>query len=157
MPIMMESVGEDGKQWQASSWLGVITAGSLWTPMHKDDLNESIDAIIQQIEVGLSEVADSGTLSTEDNELFSKTEVRDELDRLRDTPAFNATGGQDVASNNMADVPSTVSSWMQIGNPTFCLQEDSFADIIPCLAAGPSIIPRNIRHTPNARALSTPA
>ena len=30
VPVMMEAPDSSGQSWQAGSWLGVITAGSLW-------------------------------------------------------------------------------------------------------------------------------
>eukprot|EP01047_Picozoa_sp_COSAG01_P016073 COSAG01_NODE_815_length_13388_cov_9.880211_4_plen_214_part_00 len=35
--------------WKASGWLGIVTAGMLWTPLIGDEFEASIDQIVQQI------------------------------------------------------------------------------------------------------------
>jgi hypothetical protein len=46
IPIMME----DPSKWQAGGWLGILTAGSLWTPLYSDvGFEENIDAVIGQV------------------------------------------------------------------------------------------------------------
>jgi hypothetical protein len=34
VPVMMEGPDESGRPWKAGNWLGIITAGMLWSPLH---------------------------------------------------------------------------------------------------------------------------
>jgi hypothetical protein len=87
--------------WSASDWLGVITAGSLWTPLIDErDFDENIRQLMAQIQsaVGTANDADDESFSTDQDELFhayrattepaakqlfSLEEMRQELERLR--------------------------------------------------------------------------
>jgi hypothetical protein len=80
--------------WQATGWLGIITAGSLWTGIDVNNLVESAEKIAIQIGrtmdvtrrggAALSDGDSSDLSSTEDDEYdhFSVDDMRGELERL---------------------------------------------------------------------------
>jgi hypothetical protein len=80
--------------WQPSDWLGVITAGALWTKLVESDFDQGIMNLIGQVHASVA-CAPQHTPSTdghpeadcEEDErsenLFSVDEMRDELERLR--------------------------------------------------------------------------
>lgn len=88
--------------WKPSDWLGVITAGALWTPLSVEgDFAQNINNIVSQVQAVVrscieitdadaEEAATSSSLglpadqsSNDDDELFSLDEMRQELERLR--------------------------------------------------------------------------
>eukprot|EP01046_Picozoa_sp_COSAG06_P097654 COSAG06_NODE_43755_length_369_cov_0.766667_1_plen_79_part_10 len=78
VPVMLE-----GKGWRASGWLGLLTAGALWTSM-TDVTEQGVLQLRNQIEqvVGsATEGEDEGT----DLPAAPTSEVKEELERLRDT------------------------------------------------------------------------
>eukprot|EP01048_Picozoa_sp_COSAG05_P005356 COSAG05_NODE_315_length_11604_cov_8.336375_6_plen_1129_part_00 len=80
VPALMEGGG-----WKASGWLGLLTAGSLWTPLHEEASFENnvqmLHGQIQQV-VGLSATDDMD--ETETGLDMSNDEAKEELARLRD-------------------------------------------------------------------------
>ena len=70
-----------------SGWLGLLTAGTLWTPMHDESsLEESVDGLVRQITLAVApEQAEYGVSQDEAAESpdFSKNDLRYELDRLK--------------------------------------------------------------------------
>ena len=54
VPVMME----DDPQWKASGWLGLLTAGLLWTNLQSDDVEGSVDRIVKQIKMVVPEETD---------------------------------------------------------------------------------------------------
>jgi hypothetical protein len=80
VPVMVQA------DWRASDWLGIITAGALWTPLY-NDFETGIKGIICQMEKSIIPPApintdDSEQSSTEDDVDFSVEEMRGELGRL---------------------------------------------------------------------------
>lgn len=84
IPVMMQA------NYTAKHWLGILTAGSIWTPMYdRDDVHDGVGKLISQLHqhvpemilAGYTDVGDSDSLVGED--LFSLAEMREELDRLR--------------------------------------------------------------------------
>jgi hypothetical protein len=69
VPVMMES------GWKPSDWLGVITAGALWTPFEDDNLAQNINNLVGQIQ---------SVVGVRTEILESVNEMREELERLRD-------------------------------------------------------------------------
>eukprot|EP01052_Picozoa_sp_SAG31_P021337 SAG31_NODE_1645_length_7652_cov_2.069906_2_plen_249_part_00 len=75
VPVMMEA------GFRPSGWLGLLTAGSLWTPLHdKATLEENVDGLVRQIKLAIAPDADEPVDSAQED--FSAKELRDELDRL---------------------------------------------------------------------------
>ena len=91
VPIMCENPD----QWSASGWLGVITAGALWTPMWSDEhlTQEHVKTILSQINHASGATHEDGSASDEDadkdaantgaEEVFTMGDMREELERLR--------------------------------------------------------------------------
>ena len=72
-----------GSGWRASGWLGLLTAGSLWTRLQDDsNFEENIRAVQGQIHqvIGDMQHDDEGLDEVE----VSPGEAKEELDRLRD-------------------------------------------------------------------------
>eukprot|EP01047_Picozoa_sp_COSAG01_P074407 COSAG01_NODE_12427_length_1741_cov_2.351401_1_plen_126_part_00 len=79
--------------WTASGWLGLLTAGALWTPMHDESkLEENVDGLMRQIMLAIAPDDDeqeqqaASTDSLLENEAasaFTVQEMREELDRLK--------------------------------------------------------------------------
>ena len=73
----------EGSGWRASGWLGLLTAGSLWTRLQDDSsFEENIRAVQGQIYqvIGDMQHDDEGLDEVE----VSPGEAKEELDRLRD-------------------------------------------------------------------------
>ena len=104
VPVMMQ------KDYTPRGWLGLLTAGSLWTPMwDKASMEVHVEGLVRQITLAL----ESGTTDMQeitDAPDFSVNELRDELDRLKqdqeDHAADLATSRQNRAG--LALVPSPV-------------------------------------------------
>jgi hypothetical protein len=63
--------------WKASGWLGIVTAGSLWTPLDMDEFEASVDRIVTQIRAVVPmEMLNADSTS-------ASNEVKAELERLR--------------------------------------------------------------------------
>ena len=94
VPVMMENRAAG---WKPSDWLGVITAGALWTPLFSEaDFETNITSLVSQVQasVGSTTVemlsSDSSADREEEEEEeqeessdFSVPEMRQELERLR--------------------------------------------------------------------------
>ena len=122
IPVMVQ------KNWRASDWLGIITAGALWTPISFDlkdsgDFGASVGKLVAQIQKTLVPPARTGTaaaqmLASSDSELssdehdidFSVAEMRDELERLKSEIEGIATkgGGGAAAVSALCTVPAAV-------------------------------------------------
>jgi hypothetical protein len=124
---------QDPQTWKPSGWLGIVTAGSLWSPLFfagvADSFDDNIDNIIHQIKQVLPTVeaaqalhapasARSAEVSSEDHEeeeeeeedLFSVGEMRAELERLRREAAVadGATPTLPRDADGPAALPSAV-------------------------------------------------
>ena len=83
--VMMET----NPGWKPTHWLGLLTAGSLWTSLDDDDLVGTVDNIIQQIKKAVPQSGDDRVASTlveelEEPKSVQKTqEMKDELTRLQ--------------------------------------------------------------------------
>ena len=101
IPVMMQP------NFTAKKWLGILTAGSIWTPMYESasvlDGVAKVIAQAQQVIPGMLPAPDSDAdpklASTFDvaawgsDELFTLAEMRDELERLRVASAPANVGG----------------------------------------------------------------
>ena len=92
---------EDPSAWSASGWLGLMTAGSLWTPLYQDEgFEDNVSALVSQVKIAVPDFtlelaatvtaggksrlpAAGATAGAEDDELFTRDELRAELERLR--------------------------------------------------------------------------
>jgi hypothetical protein len=118
VPVMV--VDQDQADWKASGWLGIVTAGCLWTPL-SSDFERSADDIVQQIKavvpketmtrwesIGHGSWPTSNMGSTLQPEVFSKTDVQAEtiaeLSRLKsELDAATNRGKHVVAGTPMFD------------------------------------------------------
>jgi hypothetical protein len=96
--------------WAASGWLGLLTAGKLWTPLTTKDTFEK-DVVNLVVQIGKEVADDTGdTVETADEhttpeEDFSVVEMRSELERLRaKTESAKATTGASDQCALPADV-----------------------------------------------------
>eukprot|EP01047_Picozoa_sp_COSAG01_P119325 COSAG01_NODE_48036_length_384_cov_2.407018_1_plen_128_part_11 len=107
---MMEAPDASGRSWQASGWLGVLTAGSLWTPLYDAaSFADNIPHLLRQIELAVNPdhmaAAEGG---------FSVSDTREELERLRkdEQPAMamrgEGGGGFAQRSGGMCVLPAQV-------------------------------------------------
>eukprot|EP01052_Picozoa_sp_SAG31_P021579 SAG31_NODE_1675_length_7552_cov_69.287228_9_plen_244_part_00 len=103
VPAMMD----DPERWQATGWLGVITAGLLWTPFfYEADFALNIEALILQIKKvapdftfeNEHDTSATAVVDTSNDDLFSFDELRAELQRLRAdaAPANRRKSQQDI-------------------------------------------------------------
>jgi hypothetical protein len=110
VPVMMEAPDASGRSWQASGWLGVLTAGSLWTPLYDAaSFADNIPHLLRQIELAVNPdhmaAAEGG---------FSVSDTREELERLRkdEQPAMamrgEGGGGFAQRSGGMCVLPAQV-------------------------------------------------
>jgi hypothetical protein len=91
IPVMMEP------NFAAKKWLGILTAGSIWTPMYKQSaVDAGIENLIVQMQLvvpdmsregggsGASESgSEAGDVEAWADSLFSYREMREELERLK--------------------------------------------------------------------------
>lgn len=124
IPVMM------APNFSAKGWLAILTAGTIWTPMHEStSLHDGIDQLVAQVRhvvPGMRGGADdysSDTLSEGSGggdfdvgawgeELFSVAEMRSELERLRvENSASSRSGGSSIGYANeslMCQLPAMV-------------------------------------------------
>jgi hypothetical protein len=92
VPVMLANPDE----WQASGWLGIVTAGALWTPLSDATFEQNMAAIVTQIEMAVPALdasvtgqrTSSGSSRAEADFMESEhsstvEEMRAELERLR--------------------------------------------------------------------------
>ena len=76
VPVMMQS-----PPYKASGWLGILTAGSLWTPLWDSASPEqTVESLVRQIKKAVTE---DNAVEEEAGGEFSLPEVKGELQRLR--------------------------------------------------------------------------
>ena len=119
------------RDWRASSWLGIITAGAVWFPLcdyvaDPTQFHEGVGKLVDQIGAVLAN-AGSSTLSDSDSELsdgvdiqswgediFSVSEMREELERLRNeivpqsSPDICESSGLEGAARPLCTLPALV-------------------------------------------------
>ena len=111
---------------RASEWLGIITAGSLWTPMHDESMkSQNLQAVVDQIKATVPTTAlpaSSGSAKSPRIAVVSSGEseevqaLRSELDSLRQDIAKAATqritaettGADGSDSDALAPIPGEV-------------------------------------------------
>ena len=102
VPVMMQ-----GEGWSASGWLGLLTAGCLWTPLYDEaTLAENFDGLVRQIKVVVGTDETGGAPVDQQEPDFSSLELRDELDRLRIELRAKTDGEKTV--QQAAEVPAAV-------------------------------------------------
>ena len=103
-----------GGGWSASEWLGIITAGSLWTPLHNESTKQqNLQAVVDQIKatVPTTALAAGDSMMSPRSTVVSSGEseevsaLRSELDGLRVELAKAAT--QRASTDDMAADGST--------------------------------------------------
>jgi hypothetical protein len=99
VPVMIQGGG-----WKASGWLGLVTAGSLWTPLHQEaDFEENVRQLHGQVIKFIGET-DQSDIDSLDVDWVD--EAKEELERLRETQ----TVAQSTVSMVLADPsqPATI-------------------------------------------------
>lgn len=114
IPVMMEP------NFVAKGWLGILTSGSIWTPMHdSDSVRDGIDKLLVQAQhlvpgfhsgdYAGTDTASEGSDNTESfdvgawgDAMFSLDEMREELERLREESA-PAAGNKHIGRGNDPD------------------------------------------------------
>ena len=133
VPVMMIA------DFQASGWLGIITAGTLWTAVHGGELDDAVDKLVIQMQSTLENHRDQGMMSadssasdadvdesdfssTEDEDLeFSVQEMRDELQRLMaDLRLVKAADGKAVVADGTAAAAAQMSSAAGVAENALC-------------------------------------
>jgi hypothetical protein len=125
VPVMLE----DPDEWSATGWLGVITAGMLWTPLGNAShprFDGNIDSLCGQVKIAVGYTDDGGGASTQDDEEeideVDALEVRRELDRLRSDVSLTKSepGANTAADGELCTLPAAVpylSADVRIANP----------------------------------------
>ena len=95
VPVMMQ------ENYSAAGWLGILTAGALWVPLHdSQSIDEGIDQLIRQIFKNVT--PDAG-----EEDIFSIDDIKGELARMRS----GLDDSHSVASSSsVAQVPAVVQS-----------------------------------------------
>ena len=83
VPVMMEGGG-----WKASGWLGLVTAGALWTPLHEaanfeENVRQLHGQVLKSIGGNDGSLANDGDVSADIGS--SSQEAKEELERLRES------------------------------------------------------------------------
>ena len=123
IPVMMQA------DFTAKGWLGILTSGSIWTPMYeKASVLDGVDKLIEQAQHlilgmrGLDDASDIASETSESSEpfdvsawgdaMFSIDDMREELERLREetAPATGSTRKSDSREIDvvMCDLPAMV-------------------------------------------------
>jgi hypothetical protein len=98
-------------------WLGLLTAGSLWTPLYDQaSFEENVQSLLRQIKLAVVSTAEAlgdaaSHFSADDAAAhFSAEELRDELCRLEklDTSCNDTAGAVDQEERGKAMVPAAV-------------------------------------------------
>eukprot|EP01045_Picozoa_sp_COSAG04_P006490 COSAG04_NODE_320_length_16877_cov_26.485401_1_plen_4766_part_00 len=105
VPVMAQGGG-----WRASGWLGLLTAGSLWTRLtDESQFDDSVRQLHEQIQkvVGAADADEEAETVTDEPEV-TPDEAKDELERLRDDLGKNES--QSAAGPVLADPsqPATI-------------------------------------------------
>jgi hypothetical protein len=98
VPVLLEEGG-----WRPTGWLGLVVAGSLWTPLVDREFDVGVGAVVQQIKksVPVDEIAD-------DFDAGTGSEIRAELARLRaDLEAGKSSGGAAATDGEFTAFDST--------------------------------------------------
>jgi hypothetical protein len=121
-PIVPVKLEQD---WNASDWLGIITAGALWTPLYGPvgaDFEQSVTSLVEQVRRvagagGAEGFSMEGAATTmpgaDDGDEFSVAEMREELERLRAEsgearrapPTAKGRDGQAIIPATVPEVP----------------------------------------------------
>jgi hypothetical protein len=110
VPVMLE------KDWKASDWLGIITAGALWVPLFPGDtFEQGIDNLVDQIAAAagtinmemMTDAEATDAAEADSGDLFSLKEMRQELERLRADDA-QPTHHVAVADGGQCVLPAVV-------------------------------------------------
>lgn len=103
VPVMMQP-----PPYKAGGWLGLLTAGSLWTPLHDTvSMRANIDGLVRQIHLAASD--DAAVLAESD---FTVTEMRTELERIRtDTDSAKPATVSEICAlpRDVIELPSGIS------------------------------------------------
>ena len=101
VPVMVQS------NYSASGWLGILTAGALWTPLFDPAaFEEGVELLVRQIHKA---VGDSAHEEEEEQQPFSIEDVKGELERMRAADSVPASGhGASAASAAGARLPAVV-------------------------------------------------
>ena len=107
-PVMMQA------DYSPRGWLGLLTAGILWTPMYdKASLEQNVDGLVRQIKLAVAPDAEQAQVQgISEAPDFSVEDLRDELDRLKDqndqTVSVKQKSGQALVPAPVPELPRGV-------------------------------------------------
>lgn len=110
-PVMMEP------GFTPTGWLGLLTAGNLWTPLHDPaSFEENVESLLRQIKLAVASGAgaddDATTASLDELDTppeFSVQELRDELSRLKsENDAQHTVMAGTTQESGQAKLPAAV-------------------------------------------------
>eukprot|EP01052_Picozoa_sp_SAG31_P023688 SAG31_NODE_1969_length_6771_cov_17.211331_7_plen_1242_part_01 len=113
VPVMMEAPDESGRVWKAGGWLGIVTAGMLYTPLHDPTtFDENIQNLLRQVTIAVTsqaemEANDTSSAGGEARAEFSIDDAREELERLR-VEEIPATATEADPADGRCSVPPQV-------------------------------------------------
>jgi hypothetical protein len=103
VPVMVE------EGFQATGWLGILTAGLLWTKLwDSSTVVEDVDSLIEQIVAQTQDPTAAGDIIGV-NRSEESTAMKDELLRLRETAGLEAPSEDGVAAE-LARIPALAPS-----------------------------------------------
>eukprot|EP01048_Picozoa_sp_COSAG05_P021122 COSAG05_NODE_3791_length_1835_cov_1.131336_1_plen_549_part_01 len=118
--IPIVSVKVEGHGWNPSGWLGIVTAGALWIPLHKEDnFDRSVDSIVSQISQhaaasdGVVQIDSGsparGSSETAEDVATAAARARSALDKLRTEVDVDANiTTREETETGLAFVPAQV-------------------------------------------------
>jgi hypothetical protein len=109
VPVLME------QNYKASGWLGILTAGMLWTPLYDHaSFSDNVAALVRQIQKvvpTVGRVQDCALVDDDggEDQLFTMDEMRAELERLRkEYSAAPSRPQAGKAADGPCDLPAVV-------------------------------------------------
>jgi hypothetical protein len=102
VPVLLQ------KGWQQSGWLGILTAGLLWTPMFDDDLEAHSEKLLNQINLAVTgEEAAVAAAGGEVDLLAAKEELERLVSKISPSAQLASTAAaQTTAARLPAEVPN---------------------------------------------------
>jgi hypothetical protein len=120
VPVMAQGPGVGGREWAAGGWLGILTAGLLWTPLFEAASFEAdVGGLLRQIKVATQGLLEG--LEPTDEGPAMLGEATEELHRLRDALTAPVAGAVPVAQSEPgqpAAVPAGVPKLPNMYQPT---------------------------------------
>jgi len=108
VPVMAQA------NYSAGSWLGILTAGSLWTPLFDEvSFDDNLQLLIRQVYKSIENAVPGDAVDTVEETVFTIDDVKGELERMRAADEeLNSTtkGATSELSAAGATIPAVVPS-----------------------------------------------